>query len=147
MARKKGWSLVIAFLVGAGAASVFWFHHAYLGENSDQPAAETARGQQSLPDVKEKPDSLKRSASPASGWRYQMVTDGKQVFLADLKEGRVWRYFQQTREGGVGKEDEGFLPLPLYFAGKKHFSASEMEASPGEAPTPPQPKAGEKPSP
>jgi hypothetical protein len=111
------------------------------------PRRFAAGAPQRLADAKENPESLKRAGSPASGWRYQMVTDGKQVFLVDLKEGRVWRYFQQTREGGVSKEDEGFLPLPLYFAGKKHFSASEMEASPGEAPTPPQPKAAEKPSP
>ncbi len=92
------------------------------------------------------PDGLKRLASPAAGWRYQLVSDGKQVFLADLKEGRVWRYFRQTREGGMGKEDEGWLPLALYFGGKKLYSASEAEPPPGAA-AQAQPKAGEKASP
>ncbi len=82
----------------------------------------------------------------ASGWRYHVVSDGKQVFLADLKEGRVWRYFQQNREGGLGKTDEGLLPLALYFGGKKHYSASEVEAQ-GAAAAPPMAKPGEKATP
>ncbi len=57
-----------------------------------------------------------------------MVTDGKQTFLADLKEGRVWRYFHHTREDGHLKDEEGFLPLPFYFGGKKYLTAGEVES-------------------
>jgi hypothetical protein len=28
-------------------------------------------------------------------------------------------------------EDEGFLPIGLYYAGKKHYTASEIEPPPG----------------
>ena len=59
----------------------------------------------------------------ASRLREQVVTDGKQTFLADRKEGRVWRYFHHTREGGNLKEEEGFLPLPFFYGGKKYPTA------------------------
>jgi hypothetical protein len=58
-----------------------------------------------------------------------MVTDGKQVFVVDLKNGRAWRYYHQTKEQGFSREDEGFLPIPFYYAGEKHYSASEIGAS------------------
>jgi hypothetical protein len=60
------------------------------------------------------------------GFRYQLVTDGKNTLLADLKEGRVWRYYHHTREGGFAREDEGFLPLALHYGGKKYQSAAEV---------------------
>ena len=83
--------------------------------------------------------SLKKLASQAMGSRYQMVTDGKQVFLVDLKNGRVWRYFHNTKEAGFSKEDEGFLPMALYYAGQKHYAASEIEPPPGAPGSPPRP--------
>jgi hypothetical protein len=49
-------------------------------------------------------------------------------FIVGLKTGRVWRYFHQTKEEGFSKEDEGFLPIPFYYAGKKHYSAAETGA-------------------
>ena len=67
-----------------------------------------------------------------------MVTDGKQVFLVDLQNGRVWRYFHNTKEAGFSKEDEGFLPMPLYYAGQKHYAASEIEPPPAAPGVPPQ---------
>jgi hypothetical protein len=74
----------------------------------------------------------KKVPSQALGSHYQMVTDGKGTFLVDLEEGRVWRYFHHTREGGFLREEEGFLPLPLFYGGKKYFSAGEVEsATPG----------------
>jgi hypothetical protein len=76
---------------------------------------------------KAKPE-MKAVVSQAPGARYQVVTDGKQTFLADLKEGRVWRYFHYTRDEGHVKEEEGFLPLPFYFGGKKYPSAGEVES-------------------
>jgi hypothetical protein len=80
------------------------------------------------------------------GSRYQIITDGKQVFLADLKEGRVWRYYHVGKEGAMGKEDEGFLPLALYFGGRKYYSASEAESPPAKGPEAPahEVKPGEK---
>jgi hypothetical protein len=60
------------------------------------------------------------------GLRYQLVTDGKNIILADLKEGRVWRYYHHTREGGFAREDEGFVPLALHFEGKKYSSAGHV---------------------
>ena len=75
--------------------------------------------------------SLKKLATQAVGSRYQMMTDGKQMFLVDLQNGRVWRYFHNTKEAGFSKEDEGFLPMALYYAGQKHYAASEIEPPPG----------------
>jgi len=77
---------------------------------------------------------LKAAAPVAVGPRYQLVSDGKQVFLADLQQGRVWRYFKLTKEGGSAKEEEGFLPLALFFGGKKYFSAGEVEGLPAKGP-------------
>jgi hypothetical protein len=82
--------------------------------------------------------------SQARGSRFQMVANGKEAFLVDLKNGRVWRYFHQTKEGGFSKEDEGFLPLPFYYAGKKYYTASEIEPPPGPSGNSPQPKSMEK---
>ncbi len=141
MARRQGWTLVFSFIAGAAAASVFWFHDSYLHRSPSPGTAGESTSPQPIPEA----GGLKRLAS-LPGWRSQMVSDGKQVFLADLKEGRVWRYFRQTREGGLGKEDEGWLPLALYFGGKKLYSASEAEPPPGAA-AQAQPKAGEKASP
>ena len=81
--------------------------------------------------------------SQAMGSRFQMVTDGKQVFLVDLKNGRVWRYFHNTKEGGFSKEDEGFLPMALYYAGQKHYAASEVEPPPAPRGVPPDRPGGE----
>jgi hypothetical protein len=84
--------------------------------------------------------------SQAMGARYQMVADGKQVFLVDLNNGRVWRYFHHTKEGGFSVEDEGFLPIALYYGGKKHYTASEIDPPPGAPGTFPQPlPAGKQP--
>jgi hypothetical protein len=73
-----------------------------------------------------------------------MVADGKQVFMVDLKSGRAWRYFRQTKEEGFSREDEGFLPIPFYYAGKKHYAASEIEAPSGAPENPAAPAPGEK---
>jgi hypothetical protein len=54
----------------------------------------------------------------------------------------VWRYFHNTTEAGFNKEDEGFLPMALYYAGQKHYAASEIEpppAAPGGSPQAPPP--------
>ncbi len=97
------------------------------------------QSQQLTAEVKGGALHLKQSASQATGSRFQMVTDGKQAFVVDLKTGRVWRYFHQTKEEGFNREDEGFLPIPFYYAGQKHYSAAEIEPPAGEPGNPPTP--------
>src|SRR5512139_2349686 len=115
MARHGSWTwtVIISLLVGAAGASIFWLYSPYGHDRLAQPAAEDSPpgfGPGGAVD-------LKKLATPAMGARYQMVADGKQVFLVDLTNGRVWRYFSHTKEGGSGVEDEGFLPIGLYYAG------------------------------
>jgi len=146
MARSRSWTwtAIISLLVGVVGASIFWLYTPY---GHDRLAQELAGNLQTQPlpgEGKGGPVSLKTLASQAMGSRYQMVADGKQVFLVDLKNGRVWRYFHNTKEAGFSKEDEGFLPMALYYAGQKHYTASEIEPPPG--PPPPQPApAGKQP--
>jgi hypothetical protein len=142
MARNRNgtWIALISMLVGVLAASIFWRYSTYGHDQLAQPAAadvkiQTAPGAGTGGTV-----SLKKLATQAMGSRYQMMTDGKQMFLVDLQNGRVWRYFHNTKEGGFSKEDEGFLPMPLYYAGQKHYAASEVELPPG-APVNPPPTA------
>jgi hypothetical protein len=128
MARSKGWAIFISFLLGLIGASLFWLYGPFFPNQLAQQVAQDLKTQPLAVEVaKPGPAGLKTIGSQALGPRFQMVTDGKQVFLADLKEGRVWRYYHQTKETGASREDEGFLPIPLYYAGKKHYSAAEVE--------------------
>ncbi len=129
-ARSWRWTALISLLLGVLGASLFWLYSPY---GHDRLAQELAG------DLKTKalpggetggPVSLRQLAPQAMGSRYQMIGDGKQLFLVDLQNGRVWRYFHNTREGGFSKEDEGFLPVPLFYAGQKHYAASEVEPPP-----------------
>jgi hypothetical protein len=127
MARTRSltWTVIISLLVGIAAATAFWQYSPYGHEQVSQQT------QPLTAEVKGGALHLKKSASQATGSHFQMVTDGKQVFVVDLKSGRVWRYFHQTKEEGFSREDEGFLPIPFYYAGKKHYTAAEIEAPPG----------------
>jgi hypothetical protein len=133
------WMAIISLLVGVAGASVFWLYSPYGHDRLAQQAAEDLKSQPLPLEGKGGPVNLKKLASQAMGSRYQMVADSKQVFLVDLKNGRVWRYFHHTKETGFDKEDEGFLPIPLYYAGQKHDAATEIEPPPGVPPlqTPP----------
>ena len=143
MARPRSWSwtVIISLLVGIAGATVFWLYSPY---GHDQLAQQVAADLQSQPvpgEAKGSALNLKKLVSQAAGARFQMVADGKQVFVVDLKSGRAWRYFHQTKEEGFSREDEGFLPIPFYYAGKKHYAASEIEPPTGvpgnpAAPTP-----------
>lgn len=134
MARKRGWTVVLAFLVGAVGASIFWLYGPYAPGLPGFPGSAALKSRQLVVDVgQEGRADLKAPPSQALGSRYQLVGDGKQIFLADLKEGRVWRYFYYGREGSARSEEEGFLPLPLYYGGKKYYSALEVETGPGKA--------------
>ena len=95
-------------LVGVVAASIFWRYTSYGHDQLAQPAAEDVKIQTVPGAGTGGTVSLKKLATQAMGSRYQMVTDGKQMFLVDLQNGRVWRYFHNTKEGGFSKEDEGF---------------------------------------
>lgn len=147
MARTKSstWTVIISGLVGILIASIFWLYSPYGHDQLARQATEDLT--QPLPlEMKGGPESLKRLASQARGSQYQMVADGKQMFLVDLKNGRVWRYFHQTKEEGFSREDEGFLPIALYYAGQKHYTASEIEPPPEASGNPSKPApAGKQP--
>jgi len=129
--KSRTWTVIISLLVGMVGASMFWLYSPYGHDRLAQQVAEDLKAQP-LPGVgRGGPVNLKKLASQAMGARYQMVADGKQVFLVDLTNGRVWRYFHHTKEAGFGMEDEGFLPMPMFYAGKKHYTASEIEPPPG----------------
>jgi len=140
MARTRSWTwtVFISLLLGGAVATVFWLYSPYGHE-------QVAQQSQPLPgEAKGGPSNLTKLASQAAGSHFQMVTDGKQVFVVDLKSGRAWRYFRQTKEEGFSRDDEGFLPIPFYYAGKKHYAASEIEAPPGAPENPAASAAGEK---
>ena len=132
--KSRKLTVIISLLLGVVVASIFWLYTPY---GHDQLAQSVTGDLQTQPlpgEGKGGPVHLKKLASQAMGSRYQMVADGKQVFLVDLTNGRVWRYFHNTKEAGFSMEDEGFLPIGLYYAGKKHYAASEIEPPPGAPP-------------
>ena len=145
MARGRSWTwtAIISLLVVVGA-SIFWLYSPYGHDRLAQQVAGDLQTQSLPGEGKGGPVSLKQLASQAMGSRYQMVADGKQVFLVDLKNGRVWRYFHNTKEAGFSMEDEGFLPMALYYAGQKHYAASEIEPPP-DAPPPQTAPTGKQP--
>jgi hypothetical protein len=138
MARNRSWRWtgIIIFLAGIVGASVFWLYSPYGHDRLAQEIAGDLKTHPSPGESKGGPGILKKLPSQALGSRFQMVADNKQIFLVDLKNGRVWRYFHNTKEAGFDKEDEGFLPMPLYYAGQKHYVASEIEAPPPPPGTP-----------
>ena len=140
MARSRSWrwTAIISLLAGVVGASVFWLYSPYGHDRLAQEIAGDLKTQPLPGEVKGGPGSLKKPPSQALGPRFQMVADDKQIFLVDLTNGRVWRYFHNTKEAGFSKEDEGFLPMPLYYAGQKHYAASEIEPPPAPPGSPPQ---------
>ena len=133
MARNRSWTwtVIISLLLGVGVASIFWRYSPYGHDRLAQEGTGDLQPQALPGEGKGGPVNLKKLPAQAMGSRYQMVADGKQVFLVDLQNGRVWRYFHHTKEAGFSMEDEGFLPIGLYYAGKKHYAASEIEPPPG----------------
>lgn len=127
MARNRGWGYVLALLVGAAGASVFWLWGPIM---KGEVARQVAQAVSARPLTVEagRGEAAKVSATQALGGRFQMLSDGKHVFLADLKTGRVWRYYHFTRESG-GREDEGFQPVAILSAGKRFYAAEEIEAA------------------
>jgi hypothetical protein len=130
VARSQSWNTIIALLIGFAGATAFWFYGPFLQKEVSRQVEEAVKGQAAKTGktADKGPLTLKGVGVPAATGRYQVVTDGKQTFLADLKEGRVWRHFRHTREDGHLKDEEGFLPLPFFFGGKKYPTA-EVESS------------------
>lgn len=125
MARKQRWSVFSSFCFGILGASLVWFYVPFFRNLAPSPGVEELAMWPLPAEVSKKGGSLKEMANrQATGSRFQMVTDGKEVFLADLKEGRVWRYYRSTRNS---KEEEGFLALSMFYEGKPFASASEVE--------------------
>jgi hypothetical protein len=127
MARTRSsiWTIIICLLLGIVAATIFWLYTPYGHNQLAQQVVQDLKSQPLQPGAKGGPLNLKKMFSQAMGSRFQMVTDGKDVFVVDLKDGRVWRYFHENKASG-GPADEGFLPMPFYFAGHKHYSATEI---------------------
>jgi hypothetical protein len=136
VARSQGWKTILALLVGIAGATAFWWYGPFLREEVNRQVEEAVKEQAAKTTAAgDKAPLAFKAAVPGAGSRYQVVTDGKQTFLADLKEGRVWRYFHHTREGGHLKDEEGFLPLPFFYGGKKYPTAQvESGGAPGGAP-------------
>ncbi|MBM4273192.1 MAG: hypothetical protein FJ134_01840 [Deltaproteobacteria bacterium] len=131
MARSGGWTIIFVFLLGVLGAGVFWVYGPYFQGVVSRQVTEIMKGHPvSVEVTKGAPGDLKAAAPQALGPRFQIVADGKHVFLADLREGRVWRYYHHTKEGGYAKEEEGFLPVSMFFGGKKHYSAVDIDAAP-----------------
>lgn len=135
MARNQGWRIIGALLLGVAGTAVFFIYGPFLQGEVSRQVEEAVKGQTAKATEAGKAAegdktklALKALGPQGPGGRYQVVTDGKQTFLADLKEGRVWRYFHYTRDDGHLKEEEGFLPLPFFFGGKKYNSAGEVES-------------------
>ncbi len=144
MARGHGFTLIVVLAAGILGAGAFLFYGPFLPRLLAPRVAEILRTQPLAVEVsKEGRADLKGAGALAQGGRFQVVADGKNLFLADLKEGRVWRYFHHTREGGYSREDEGFLPLSMFFGGKKYYSAGEVDAPAPKGAEPP-PPPGEK---
>ena len=134
-ARSWTWTVLISLLLGIAAATIFWLYTPYGHNQLAQQVAEDLKTQPLPPGAKGGPMNLKKLPTQVLGSRFQMITDGKEVFMSDLKTGRVWRYFHEGKGEGGAKEDEGFLPVPFYYAGKKHYTASEIEP-PSASPAP-----------
>ncbi len=148
MARNKGWTwtVIISMLAGAVGASIFWLYSPYGHDRLAQQVAEDLQAQRLPATVKGSALTPQKLAAQAMGPWFQMVADDKQIFLVDLKNGRVWRYFHQTKAEGFSQEDEGFLPIAMFYAGRKHYAASEIEPPPGPPASPAPGLPTEKPS-
>ena len=134
MAKSQGWRIIGVLILGIAGTTAFFLYGPSLqqewsrqtGGGEKAPPPKIAEMDKAQPAAPGKPE-MKAIGPLGPGGRFQLVSDGKQTFLADLKEGRVWRYYHYTRDDGHLKEEEGFLPLPFFFGGKKYGSAGEVE--------------------
>ncbi|MFP3868105.1 MAG: hypothetical protein ACLFUU_08080 [Desulfobacteraceae bacterium] len=126
MARSTGGTFLLAILLGILGTTVFWLYSPFLDQKVANQVKEVLKNQEFVIQAgKGSGAQIQGAPSMAQGTRFLLVAGGNQTFLADLKEGRVWRYFHHTREGGWSQEEEGFMPLRFHFQGKKLYTASE----------------------
>ena len=110
MARSRSWrwTAIISLLAGVVGASVFWLYSPYGHDRLAQEIAGDLKTQPTPGEVKGEPGSLKKLPSQALGSRYQMVTDGKQVFLVDLQERAGVAVFPQHQRDRLQQGRRGF---------------------------------------
>lgn len=129
MPRSTGWTFLWALLLGIAISSLFLLYSPYLNSVIGRQLEEILKKKEfTLKTVQGTGAALQGAPKSAVGTRFQLISEGGQTFLADLQEGRVWRYFHHTREGGWAREAEGFIPLRFYYGGKKYYTAREVKA-------------------
>ncbi|MDD3581249.1 MAG: hypothetical protein PHW74_09540 [Desulfobacca sp.] len=129
MAKSTGWTFFWAILLGILLTTIFWVYSPFLRHKVSSQVEEALQNKEfSIQTTKGTGAAIQGAPAMAQGNRFMLVSSGNQTFLADLKDGRVWRYFQHTREGGWSREAEGFIPLSFHYQGKKFFTASEASS-------------------
>jgi hypothetical protein len=137
MAQRQGWAVVMALLAGLVVGTLFWVYGPFSERQVARQVAEALKDRKFTLEVDQgSRAALEGAASQALGGRFYLVTDGNNTFLADLQQGRVWRYFYHAKAGPKDREEEGFLPLPILSGGKKFLSALELEHPPAPGPAP-----------
>lgn len=130
MARSTGWTFFWAFILGIIGTSLFWLYGPYLDQKIARQVEKSLKGKEfTIHTVKGGPVAPAEAPDTVPRKRFLLISGSEQTFLADLQEGRVWRYFHHTREGGWSREEEGFLPLRFYYGGKKYYAAEEVSAT------------------
>ncbi len=130
MAKSTGFSFIWALLLGIVGASLFWLYNPLLQQEVSRQVEETIKKQEASAGGGEKVEVGKAATAKIQGSRFMMLAEGGRTFMADLKEGRIWRYFHHTREEGWARDEEGFAPLQIHFDGKKYTSAVEIVSAP-----------------
>ncbi|MBW1952888.1 MAG: hypothetical protein JRI66_07350 [Deltaproteobacteria bacterium] len=126
MAKSTGWTFFLAILLGIVGTTVFWLYSPFLDQKvANQIEAALKNKEFSIQALKGSGAEIQGAPSMAQSHRFLLISGNNQTFLADLKDGRVWRYFRHSKEGGWPREAEGFIPLRFYFQGKKFYAASE----------------------
>jgi len=129
VARSTGWTFLLAILLGILGTTIFWVYSPFLQHKVSSQIEEALKNKEfSIQATKGTGAALQGAPAMAQGNRFLLVSGNNQTFLADLKDGRVWRYFQHTREGGWSREAEGFIPLRFHYHGKKFYTASEASS-------------------
>ena len=110
MARSRSWTwtVIISLLVGVVGASIFWLYSPYGHDRLAQSVTGDLQTQPLPGEGKGGPVNLKKLASQAMGSRYQMVADGKQVFLVDLTERAGVAVFPPHQRGRLQHGRRGF---------------------------------------
>jgi len=131
MARSTGWTFFWALVLGIIAASIFLLYGPYLEREINRRVATALEKKDfTLQVAKGGEAALAGAPKQAVGPRFALVTEGGKTFLADLHNGRVWRYFHYSKAEGWSKDVEGFAPLPFFQGNRKFLTASEAANAP-----------------